>query len=427
MPSVTLSSLLSAPAAAISESLSAAGDMSRCCLRDWLRTVPDPRKKAGRWHPLEFVLALAVCAFTAAGHDSPSAIAEWARSCTRETLALLDGRPDPLTGRIWPPSERTFRRVFQKISADAFNRAVYSFLDAVPEASPQDLPEVIRREREQRRAAAGAAEPGIPGLLPQAACDGKTARGAVRPDGTRVHLMSAFHTGQKRTLAQHEVDAKSNEIPELIPVLREFNIAGMVITADALHGQRDAAEKIAGMGGYYIQFIKGNQPSLAESIAARLIGTDGEFADETWTEEDKGHGRREKRSIRTAPASGIDWPSAEQVFRIRRDSGPAHGPWTSKETAIGITNLPAELARPRHLAIYARRHWAVENSQHYVRDVTFREDAQKTRTGNQPCARAAIRNLVTGAFRKKGHANVAAGRRYYGRDDRRILELYGYA
>lgn len=427
MPPVTLSSLITVPSDAISEALAVAGDASRCCLRDWLRTVPDPRKRAGRWHRLEFVLALAVCAFTAAGHDSPAAIAEWSRGCSQETLALLDGRPDPLTGRIRPPAERTFRRILEKIDADALNRALYSFLDAVQPEEPENLPDVIRHEREQRRAAAKAKEPGIPGLLDQAACDGKAVRGAVRPDGSRVHLMTAFHVGQKRTLAQHEVDRKSNEIPELIPVLREFNISGMVATADALHGQRNAAEEIDAMGGYYLQFIKGNQPALAESIAVRLTGTDEEFAGESWTEESTGHGRRERRSIRTAPASGIDWPAAQQVMRIRRDSGTTHGPWEHREFALAITNLPAELAGPRHLASYARRHWSTENSQHYVRDTTFREDAQKTSTGHLPNALAAIRNLAIGAFRKKGHANMAAGRRYYGRDDRRILELYGYA
>lgn len=427
MPSLTISSLVTAPADAISEALSVAGDMSRCCLRDWLRTIPDPRKRPGRWHPLEFVLALAVCAFTSAGHDSPAAIAEWSRSCTQETLALLDGRPDPLTRRIRPPAERTFRRILEKIAADALNRALYSFLDAVRPEAPENLPDVIRHEREQRRAAAKAKEPGVPGLLGQAACDGKAVRGAVRPDGSRVHLMTAFHAGQGRTLAQHEVDVKTNEIPELIPVLEEFNISGMVITVDALHGQRDAAQRIHAMGGYYLQVIKGNQPGLHESIAARLTGADGEFPDESWTQEGKGHGRREKRSIRTAPASGIDWPHAEQVMRIRRDSGTTHGPWEHREFALAITNLPARLAGPRQLAVYARQHWSTENSQHYVRDVTFREDYQKTSAGHLPNVLAAIRNLAIGAFRKKGHANIAAGRRYYGRDDHRILELYGYA
>ena len=64
----------------------AADGPARPWLREWLACVPDPRSLPGRWHPLEFVLALAVCAFTAAGHDSPSAIADWAAGCSQETL-----------------------------------------------------------------------------------------------------------------------------------------------------------------------------------------------------------------------------------------------------------------------------------------------------------------------------------------------------
>jgi predicted transposase YbfD/YdcC len=228
-------------------------------------------------------------------------------------------------------------------------------------------------------------------------------------------------------MAQREAGAKSNEIPELLPMLEGLDITGMVVTMDALHGQRDTAQKIHDMGGYYLQFIKASQPTLMAGIALLLTGTDDELEDESRTDEGKGHGRRERRSIRTAPATGLDWPAVQQVLRIRRDSGPTRGPWESKEVALGITSLPAALAGPRHIAHYARRHWAVENEEHYVRDVTFREDAQKTRTGSQPNAHAGIRNLVTGAFRKKGHANIAAARRHYGRDDHRILALYGYA
>ncbi len=128
----------------------------------------------------------------------------------------------------------------------------------------------------------------------------------------------------------------------------------------------------------------------------------------------------------TALAHGIDWPRAAQVLRIRRDTGPTTGPWTSKEVAYGVTSLPADLAGPRHLAIYARQHWGIENREHYVRDVTFRGDAQKARTGNQPAAYAAVRNLVMGAARKAGFANIACARRHYARDDQRILALYGY-
>jgi hypothetical protein len=62
-----------------------------------------------------------------------------------------------------------------------------------------------------------------------------------------------------------------------------------------------------------------------------------------------------------------------------------------------------------------------------VRDKTFSEDLQRSRTGNQPHVYAAIRNLVIGAFRRAGYANLARARRYYARDDQRILALYGYA
>jgi predicted transposase YbfD/YdcC len=423
-----LSSLISASRDDLSAAV-AREDPGRPCLREWLAVVPDQRKLKGRWHPLEFVLALAVCAFTAAGHDSPPAIADWAAGCSQAALRALGGRPDPLTGQVRAPCERTFRRVFSKADDRAVNDAVHGYLAAVPQAGPGALPEATRREREQRRAAAEARKPPVPGLLPQAAADGKAMRGATRPDGGRVHLMSAFHVGEGRTLAQREVGEKTNEIPELRPTLEGLDLRGMVITLDALHTQQDAARLITDdHGGHYIMFVKANQPTLLAQVTAALAGTDAEFAGASWSEEGKGHGRRERRSIRTAPATGIEWwPGSAQVMRIRRDTGPTHGHWAAKEIAYAVTSLPEDLAGPRNLAVHARHHWAVENREHYVRDVTFREDAQKARTGNMPATLAAIRNLVIGAFRKAGYANIAHARRYHARDDQHILALYGYA
>ena len=106
--------------------------------------------------------------------------------------------------------------------------------------------------------------------------------------------------------------------------------------------------------------IKGNQPTLLVAAAATLAGPDSDYAEASWTEEGTGHGRRERRAIRTALASGITWPHAAPVIRIRRDSGPTHGPWTHKEIAYGITSLPPDLADARHLASYARNHWAID-------------------------------------------------------------------
>lgn len=153
-----LSSLIDVPAGELAGVLAA--DESRCCLRERLARVPDPRSRRGRWHPLEFVLALAICAFTAAGHDSPAAVAEWAVGCSQDALAVLGGRRDPWIRRIRPPSVRAFSRVFKDIDAEAFNVALYGYLAAMPVSPPGALPAMTRHEREQRRAAAAAARPG---------------------------------------------------------------------------------------------------------------------------------------------------------------------------------------------------------------------------------------------------------------------------
>ncbi len=220
---VLLSSLIDVPPGQCGMP-SAADDVSRCCLREWLARVPDPRSVMGRWHPLGYVLALAVCAFTEAGHDSPVAIAEWAAACSPATLAALGGRRDLWSGRVRPPSVRTFSRVFAGIDAEAFNAAVHGYLDALDEVPAGPLPEVSVREREQRRAAK--AGPAPAGLLPQAAADGKTVRGAVRADGSQVHLLSVFDVTVGHTRAQREVDAKTNEIPELEHVTAGWTFPG---------------------------------------------------------------------------------------------------------------------------------------------------------------------------------------------------------
>lgn len=320
---------------------------------------------------------------------------------------------------------RTFSRIFARIDAGAFTAAVYGYLAALPARPAQELPALTRHEREQRRAARPRPEP--PGLLEQSAADGKTVRGAVRPDGSRVHLLSVFDVTTGTARAQREVAAKTNEIPELAPAVACLDLIGQVVTLDALHTQAETARHLVeDKHAHYLMIVKANQPSLLHAVTSALAGPDADFAGTSWAEEGKGHGRREKRSIRTAPAAGINWPHAAQVMRIRRDAGPTHGPWEHKEIAYGITSLPADRAGPRHLACYARDHWAIENRERYVRDKTFAEDLQRVRTGNQPHAYAAIRNLVTGAFRRAGFANIAHARRYYGHDDQRLLALYGY-
>jgi hypothetical protein len=328
---VLLSSLIEVPAGELAGVLAA--DESRCCLREWLARVPDPRSRLGRWHPLEFVLALAICAFTAAGHDSPAAVAEWAAGCAQDTLAGLGGRRDPWTRRIRPPSARTFSRVFGHAGAAAFNAALYGYLAAVPASPPDALPAVTRHEREQRRASAATARPGPPGLLEQAAADGKTVRGAVRADGSQVHLLSVLDAGTGCVRAQREIDAKTNEIPELAPAIAHLDLIGTVVTLDALHTQAETARHLAeDKHAHYLMIIKGNQPSLLQAVAKALAGPDADFADASWTEQDTGHGRRERRAPPTARGRTRRSPTASPACP---QTWPAPATWASTPATTG--------------------------------------------------------------------------------------------
>jgi hypothetical protein len=104
---------------------------------------------------------------------------------------------------------------------------------------------------------------------------------------------------------------------------------------------------------------------LARAAArALLAGTDAEWTETTEAEDDRGHGRTERRTIRTAQADDALFPGAGQVFRLRRDTGGLDGNWTGKEIVFGVTSLPAHLAGPAHLNHYERTHWSIENKIH---------------------------------------------------------------
>jgi predicted transposase YbfD/YdcC len=195
-------------------------------------------------------------------------------------------------------------------------------------------------------------------------------------------------------------------------LLTGLNVPGMVWTLDALHTTKATARLITGeLHGHYVLIIKGNQPIARATAAVLLAGPDTDWAETMAVEDDRGHGRVERRTIRVAPADHTLFPAAAQAFRLRRDVGGLDGVWDHKEIVYGITSLPADLAGPTHLNHYERRHWVVENRLHWVRDVTFHEDHSQLRTGTAPRALATFRNLAVSAIRLAGRANIAHARR----------------
>src|SRR5919205_3140544 len=129
---------------------------------------------------------------------------------------------------------------------------------------------------------------------------------------------------------------------------------------------------------------------------------------------DSGHGRIDVRTLHARP--GLDdawvmWPGLGQVCRLVHQSR-RRGRWHT-EVHYKITSLPPERAGPADLLRLSRRHWAIENELHYVRDVTLGEDASRIRSGAAPQAMAAMRNLLVAVLQREGMTNRAAGVRHF--------------
>ena len=381
-----------------------------------LSKVPDLRRRRGLRHPLVVVLALAACATLVVGGDSVTAIWQWAARTSQDKLARLGARRHPWTGRFLVPSERTFRRVLGKLDADALDAALGGWAADVARGvvpAPVVAATPGPPEREQRRATQrSVGHPAPDGLLPAAAVDGKALRGARTAGGGRVFLVAAIDHATGAVLGQRQVGDKRGEGAAARDLLTGLRAPGMVWTLDALHTTKATARLITqDLHGHYILIIKGNQPIARDAAAALLRGPNADWVATTAIEDDRGHGRVERRIIRVAPADDSLFPGAVQAFRLRRDSGGLDGVWTGKEIVYGITSLPADLAGPAQLNHYERRHWVVEDRLHWVRDVTFGEDASQLRTGTAPRALAAFRNLAISALRLAGRANIAHARR----------------
>lgn len=126
-------------------------------------------------------------------------------------------------------------------------------------------------------------------------------------------------------------------------------------------------------------------------------------------EADKGHGRIETRALQTSTTltGYIKFPHAQQVFRIRRVTTDLKGNLLRSEVVYGITSLSVDEASPQRVAELVRGHWSIENSLHWVRDVTFDEDRSQVRTGSGPRMMATLRNLVISILRLRGVKNIA--------------------
>jgi len=378
-------------------------------LLDRLAQVADPRDPRGMRYGLATLLAIGVCAMSAVGHNSLTAIAEWVRRCDPQELARLGCPFNPFTGRYRVPDERTLRDAYGRIDPAVLTTAGYGHLAALARSGPAVVTPDGVPEREQRRAHRATTTD-----LPRRAAiavDGKCLRGAKRPDGSRVFILSAARHVDAITLAAREIGAKTNEIGEFAPLLdqiADIDLTDTVITADAMHAQRaHAVYLVEQRHAHYLFTVKNNQPTLA----TQLRRLPWKQVPVLHRQTDRGHGRAEIREVQVVTVDDLLFPHARQVVRIRRRRrGLSTRRWTT-EVVYAITDLPTHQARPAEIAAWAREHWTIENSVHWIRDVTFGEDASQTRAHNTPAVMAALRDIIRGTFRLTGWANTASARR----------------
>jgi len=392
------------------------GDLLGC-----FAAVPDPRDPRGIRHCLASVLAMSAAA-ALCGCSTLEDVTAWISAAGQDVLAVLGCRRGAL-GTCVPPHPGTVVRIFTAISAQALADHAGEFL--------------------ARRAAAGPVTFLVagPGQLPALAVDGKAVRGAAGPDGLIPYLLAAATHQDCAVIAEVLVGAKTNEVPEFAPLLRALNervpLAGHVITIDAGHTVRAHASFICQeLMAHYVMTVKTNTPGLHEALDALDWASVPVQHEVTET----GHGRQERRTIQVMDAPGHiqkRFPHARQVALIERYVTRAtrkrkkHGRGYTKVTVRSavavfvITSLDAREAAPEHLAGYVRRHWRIENQVHYVRDVTYREDASRVRTGTRPRIMATLRNLAIGLIRQAGHTKIAATIRKIKYDNRLLLAILG--
>lgn len=324
--------------------------------------VTDPRVNRGTNYPLVEMVFVALCG-AICDCNSWVDVAAFGRAKLgwfRKFLPFEQGIP----------SHDTFTEVFARLDSIEFYAALESWTTSIAQSLQGET----------------------------VALDGKTLRGSFdKASGkSALHSVSAWVCGLKLCLALKSVEDKSNEIPALQQLIDMLDLAGAVVTADAMHCQRETVDKLIAKDADYVLMVKGNQETLEAAVQQALIEafeTDDPQLRQCHTKE-KNRDRRETRQVAALPvpknsAVFARWAGLHtigSIYRTREIDGRVE-----EAQEFFITSLPCQVrAISRHL----RSHWSIESSLHHVLDVTFTEDASRIRNGNGPEITSVFRRLA---------------------------------
>jgi predicted transposase YbfD/YdcC len=326
--------------------------------------LTDPRIDRTRLHDLLDIVAIAICAVVA-GAESWDDIEDFGHAKIGWLKTFL-----PLPNGI--PSHDTTRRLFERLDPEQFQRCFLGWVEALHEATERQV----------------------------IAIDGKSLRRSFdRAKGkSALHLVHAWATANHLLLGQVAVDEKSNEITAIPKLLKLLELSGAIVTIDALGCQKEIARTIREEGADYVLALKANHEHLFEQVVAFFDRAcahgregDGIRYHREWSE---GHGRDECR--RCWATSDLDWLAGREEWEDLRsvvlvESERFIGDSLAVEERYFLSSLPADAEL---LNESIRSHWGVENSLHWVLDVTFHEDQSRIRKENAPENFGLLRRLA---------------------------------
>jgi len=349
-------------------------------LIEYFKNLADPRVERTKGHDLIDVLVIAVCTLLCAGEsfndmeDFGKAKYDWFKTF----LKLRNGIP----------SHDTFNRVFQALDPKQFLECFLGWTQSMRQAIPQEI----------------------------VALDGKALRRAMNKNGSPKYVVSAWAESNNLVLGQLKVEEKSNEITAVPELLRVLELAGCIVTVDAMGCQKRIAKEIIEADAHYVLALKGNQEKVHEEVKS--------FLDHTLEEQkkkrppgalvpkeaaalkgcetvEKDHGRIETRKYYQSDC--LDWfadkgkweglRSVGMVEAIRETDGK-----TTVERRYYLSSLKLEVET---FARAVRGHWGVENKLHWVMDVCFREDQSRARQGYAAENLATLRRLALNLLKRE--------------------------
>lgn len=332
--------------------------------------LSDPRKDNKR-HKLIDIVAIAICGVIC-NADGFEDIAEFGQAKFEWLSGFLE-----LPHGI--PSADTFERVFSRIDPDDFKSCFMQWVQAISQLTRGQV----------------------------IAVDGKTLRRSHDKSSAKsaIHMVSAWACANGLVLGQIKTDEKSNEITAIPELLRVLEITGCIVTIDAMGCQKDISKTIMEKGADYVFSLKGNQGSLHGNVGLffqdqkRNGFKDASFDYHQSTDGD--HGKIEVRRYWTT--SDIDWlegkehwPGLKTICMVERQRQLDEK--TTNETSYYIGSIANSA---KDFAHAVRSHWSIENSLHWVLDVTFREDESRVRKGNGPENFAVLRHIAINMIKRE--------------------------